>query len=274
MIENRDVLFRSAPPPDCTIRYGDGPDGVVDLWVAAVDAPLIVLWHGGFWRAEYDRLHLRPLANALRDAGFTVATPEYRRTASGRIGWPDTFDDVALVSDRLTDLLAHVGINPRAIVHAGHSAGGHLAVWTSRRHLLRSESSWRAIDTVSIAGVLALAPVTDLAEAFRLDLDGGAVDALMGGGPEAFPERYDCCDPMRIGGHGPLVAILHGDADGRVPIAISRSYAAAGLGILEELPGADHFAVIDPESMAWPFLVRTLRRLLARETRPLGQEEL
>lgn len=262
MVENRDVLSREATPPDATLQYGPDVDSVVDCWIAGIrDAPLVVLWHGGFWRAAYDRMHLRPLANALRDVGFTVATPEYRRTRDGHIGWPDSFDDVARVADRIPDLHASENVTPRVILHAGHSAGGHLAVWAARRHMLPVGSRWHLDKPLPIAGVLALAPVLDLAEAFRRDLDEGAVHALLGGSPEAFPSRYELCDPMRIGGQEPPVAILHGDSDGRVPIDLSRRYAAAGYGTLEEIPGADHFAVIDPESAAWPRVVRTLRRL-------------
>ena len=261
MSENREVLSRPAPPPDRTIRYGDGPDAIADCWIAAdAEAPVVVLWHGGFWRAAFDRTHLRPMANALRDAGFTVVTPEYRRTdVSPGSGWPGTFDDVALASDRLPDLLAAGGIGGARLVHAGHSAGGHLAVWTARRHRLPPASPWRRDPDARIAGVVALAPVLDLGEAFRRDLDSGAVTALLGGGPDDLPDRYEAADPMRLGGDAPPVTILHGDTDGRVPIELSRGYAAAGFGTLEELPGADHFAVIDPESAAWPKVVRALQ---------------
>ncbi|MGB3329723.1 MAG: hypothetical protein WBA46_12260, partial [Thermomicrobiales bacterium] len=75
----------------------------------------------------------------------------------------------------------------------------------------------------------------------------------------AYPARFDATDPMRIGGATPAVAIVHGDADGRVPVALSRRFAARGFGTLEEVAGADHFAVIDPESAAWPAVVRALR---------------
>lgn len=271
MPEQRDVLSRSAPPPDRTVRYGDGPDQIADLWSASPrDAPLVLLWHGGFWRAEYDRIHLRPMANALRDAGFTVVTPEYRRTGCGPgsgmgagEGWPGTFDDVALACDLLPGLLRADGIAFGPIVQMGHSAGGHLAVWAARRHALPKRAPWWHAPDPAVRGVVALAPVLDLAEAYRLDLDDGAVLALLGGGPDECPDRYAMADPMRIGGAEPPVAILHGDDDCRVPISLSRRFAAAGYGSLEELPGADHFAAIDPESAAWPRVVRAVQRFAA-----------
>ena len=71
-------------------------------------------------------------------------------------------------------------------VLVGHSAGGHLALYVrGARAPARS------------AGVLALAPVADLAEAYGLDLDAGAVAALLGGGPDEVPDRYAAADPRR-----------------------------------------------------------------------------
>ena len=49
-----------------TLRYGTHPDQVVDLTFPGATArpPLVVLLHGGFWRAAYDRTHLRVVADA------------------------------------------------------------------------------------------------------------------------------------------------------------------------------------------------------------------
>jgi acetyl esterase/lipase len=85
-----------APPPSYTVRYGDGPDHVADVWIPSHDRPVptVLLLHGGFWRHEWDRVHLRPMAAALAASGYVVATPEYRRTGAPGGGWPGTFDDV------------------------------------------------------------------------------------------------------------------------------------------------------------------------------------
>ncbi|MDQ3629317.1 MAG: alpha/beta hydrolase, partial [Actinomycetota bacterium] len=104
------VLTRAADGPDVVLRHGDHPDHVVDVHLptqpldARTPAPLVVVLHGGFWRMEHDRRHTRPLAAALREQGYAVATPEYRRTG-GDGGWPATFDDVARVRELLPALL-------------------------------------------------------------------------------------------------------------------------------------------------------------------------
>ena len=168
----REVLTRSVPPPDHVLHYGPGPDQVADLRLppglgvsavghgmsAAGRAPaLILLLHGGFWRAAFDRSHLGPLAAALAAESFAVCTPEFRRTGQPGGGWPGTFDDVALAVDRLPGLVRTVLPGGAAavggLVLAGHSAGGHLALWAASRHRLPAGSRWRTEATSSFGVV-------------------------------------------------------------------------------------------------------------------------
>jgi acetyl esterase/lipase len=227
--------------------YGAGPDHLVDTWLPAQpeNAPTVIFFHGGFWRSEYDRAHVSPLAEALASAGFVVAVPEYRRTGGGG-GWPATFDDVRAAVTYLSDR--------RPVILAGHSAGGHLALWAAGD---------QPAGRTPVAGVVALAPVTDLAEAYRLDLDGGAVAALLGGGPAERPERYEAADPMRRLPLRVPVVLVHGERDRHVPVSFSQRYAEHGRAAGAEIdlvicPDAEHFAVIDPLSPAWPSVVGAL----------------
>jgi pimeloyl-ACP methyl ester carboxylesterase len=104
----------------------------------------------------------------------------------------------------------------------------------------------------TVAGVVALAAVLDLAEAYRLSLDGDAVALLLGGGPGDVPERYAITDPAVLGTPPVPITLIHGDVDQRVPAGMSRRFSAATGATLIELPGVDHFALIDPSSTAWP----------------------
>ncbi|MFF4048974.1 alpha/beta hydrolase [Streptomyces chartreusis] len=79
----------SHPPvdPDAIASYGDHPDQVIDFYAPrgetapGILVPLVVLLHGGAWRAPYDRRHVTPLADFLARRGFAVANVEYRRGA-------------------------------------------------------------------------------------------------------------------------------------------------------------------------------------------------
>ncbi|HEX6970076.1 MAG TPA: alpha/beta hydrolase [Micromonosporaceae bacterium] len=257
----RSVLTRPACAPDAQVRYGEHPDQIADIRLPATGVteatPLVIVVHGGFWRAEYDRSHTGPLAADLAARGYLVAQLEYRRTGQGG-GWPATFDDVAAGVQALPGLVAATLGRPdlgnRPAVLLGHSAGGHLALWCAAELPER------------VAGVLALAPVADLAEAYRLNLDEDAVAALLGAGPDLVPDRYARADPARRVPLPVRTVIVHGAKDLQVPIEISRRYVdlarTAGSDIsLVELPEAEHFGLIDPESQVWTVVTAALHSL-------------
>jgi acetyl esterase/lipase len=257
-----DVLTRLAPLPDHAIRYGTGPEHVADVRLPAATwrpAPLVIFLHGGFWRAAYDRSHTGPMATALAAAGYAVCVPEFRRTGQAGGGWPGTFEDVAAAVDR-SPALVRKAAGPGVVADepallAGHSAGGHLALWAAGRHLLSPDSGWHT-DTRA-RGVVVLAGVSGLADCYDQGLGNGAAADLMGGGPARFPQRYRVVDPAGLLPLGCPVRLVHGSLDDVVPPAMSRGYAALGRAagddtVVEGLPGASHLDVIDPLSPAWP----------------------
>jgi acetyl esterase/lipase len=260
----RDVLQRPGAPPDAVLRYGPSGRSVVDLRLpvrAAGDPParLVVLLHGGFWRAVYDRGHTRPLADGLAAAGWAVATPEYRRTGEPGGGWPGTFDDVAAALRALPDLVEAVApgvVDVGAPLLLGHSAGGQLALWAAATPSVRPPG---------LAGVVALAPVADLGTAWRLDLDRGAVTALLAGSPAEVPDRYAAVDPVRLPAPPVPVTVLHGTDDEQVPPSLSESYGKATGTRVELLERVEHFGLIDPRSAAWPRVLAALDALRGRE---------
>jgi acetyl esterase/lipase len=256
----REVLGRPAAAPDAVLRYGPLPDHLIDVHLPRSRTParLVILLHGGFWREAFDRRHTRPMACALRDEGYLIATPEFRRTG-GAGGWPATFEDLASVRERLPDLLAQVlpgRVAAGGAVLVGHSAGGQLALWWSLTG--RGEP------------VVALAPVTDLQRAYVDDLGEGAVGALMGGSPAEVPDRYAAADPAVLLHHRPVDAtVLHGTDDRQVPVAHSRGLTGVHL---VELPGVEHFALIDPLSTAWPHVVAAVGRPGGAHGHPLASK--
>ena len=74
---------------------------------------------------------------------------------------------------------------------------------------------------------MALAPVADLRAAYRLDLDGGAVAALLGGGPDEVPERYAAADPMALVPLGARPCWCTASRDVQVPVELSRRFVEA-----------------------------------------------
>jgi acetyl esterase/lipase len=238
------VTTRISEPPDAVVRYAPHDDGLLDVHLPpgpTTPRPLVFLVHGGFWRQEYDRRHVRPLANALAEAGCVVAVPEYRRVG-GAGGWPSTADDVEAALASAPGLLEGIGVPTTTTTLVGHSAGGHLALWLANQpgHLL--------------ARVVALAPVGSLRKAAEWGMGAGATVDLLGGTPDQVPEAYDAADPATRMHSRPAcdVVVVHGELDDDVPVQSSRGLKARFDWLdYRELAGVDHMALIDPLSGAW-----------------------
>jgi acetyl esterase/lipase len=244
MVDDDAVLSRTATEPDSVVRWGPGADDVADVRVGAgggrgAGRSLLVMLHGGFWRPAYDRLHVRPMTQALAAAGWTVAAPEYRRVP----GDPGaTTDDVRAALGALPSALA--GAHDGRVVVLGHSAGGHLALWAAS-----------AAPAPGLVGTLALAPVADLAAAGAERLGSGAAEAFLGAGAGQRPDL----DPCRLPAPSSRVVLLHGADDAIVPVRQSQAYADAHPeASLEVVPHTGHFAVIDPVSRAWQHVLAAL----------------
>jgi acetyl esterase/lipase len=259
--EVQSLDFRVA---DQRVPYGSDAGQFIDLWLPRRDksepAPVVVLIHGGCWLAEYDISHVRPLATAIADHGFAVWAIEYRRVGQAGGGWPGTFRDVAAAVDALRTF-RHPRLENHKVVFAGHSAGGHLALWAAGRSRLSSGQELYQENPLAPMGVVGLAAITDLAEYARGDSScQQAAPRLMGGGPEQFPERYAQASPAVLGTDIPVV-LVQGNADGIVPPGQARSLASAKV---VELENAGHFDLIHTGTPAFSGLIEIFTELLAR----------
>jgi acetyl esterase/lipase len=225
-----------------TIRYGDDPSQLVELTrPSGTPRGVVVVVHGGFWKAAYDLSLGRPLAAALVERGWAALNVEYRRVGGGG-GVPQTLDDVRVAIGTLDD----TGLDLGTVVTLGHSAGGHLATWAG--HAVPPVTH-----VVSQAGVL------DLVAADRDGLGGGAVRNFLG--HPAGPADAGV-DPRQQLPLDVPVWCVHATDDDTVPVSQSREYVAAATAAgaraeLVEVAG-DHFVVIDPASEAWARTVEIL----------------
>jgi acetyl esterase/lipase len=233
------------------VRYGSHPSQVAEVFEPeGAQRGVVVLLHGGFWRATYDRHLMDELARDLAARGWVAWNLEYRRLGDGG-GWPQTFEDVeagirtAGASNKVLlapDTVAGQGslasnkvlLAPLAAI--GHSAGGHLALWAAARGVVTH--------AVSQAGV------TDLAEGARLGLSGGVVHELLSA------DAYPLASPAALLPLGVPQLLVHGEDDDTVPVGLSRAYHAAAVAAgdgadLVTLPGVGHYEHLDPSSAAW-----------------------
>ena len=222
-----------------SISYGPHRSQVIDLYQGRAEPPLLVLLHGGFWRAPYGREEFDGIIPSLLSAGYSVANVEYRRVGEEGGGWPGTGSDVLAA----IDLLEREG---RPLILIGFSAGGHLALWASR-------------ERKGLAGVAALAPISDLHEGAALGLGRGAVRDLLGGLPTEFSEEFARANPIERPRVGVPEVVIHGTADEAVPVGMSRRYSTTVGSPLVEVEGEGHLAHLDPGSRSHGVLVEWLR---------------
>ncbi len=232
--------FLSRPP---TFSYGSHRWAQAELWLPRGDGPfrVVVVLHGGYWRARYSKRLMKGACADLARRGFAAWNVEYRRIGRGQGGgWTATFDDVAAAIDHLA-LLDDPRLDLSGGVDAiGHSAGGQLALWAASR----------TDAAVPVRRVVAQAAVCNLSVAGEPAWD------LLGGRPEEVPERYDLADPMRLIPLGVPTLLVHGIDDETVPAKRSHEYfeAARDAGdpveLVAPVPGG-HRLHPDPRTGAW-----------------------
>lgn len=236
--------------------------------------PLVVLIHGGSWKAQWGAGTMRSYAMDLARRGMAVYNVEYRRVGSGG-GWPTTFTDVADALDyvvQVDERFPQITVDDELVV--GHSAGAQLAAWASTRNTLRpneigSEPKFRPTRVVALAGPL------DMTYAATHGND--RIVTVLGGTPTQVPQRYRSVDPIQnIDPTMPVIAI-HGDRDTVVPLSQSQRYISAvdrrgGIGALIIAKGEDHVSIVDARSRAYRHILDVITDASHRSVRQLAAD--
>ncbi len=256
----RSVCQRRRSPP-ITRSYGPERDQVGDLRLPATGDqpfPVVIVLHGGSWREPWERDTAESVAIDLARKGYASWNVEYRRVGPFGGGWPTTCYDVADAIDYVTVLASDWALDLDRVVLAGHSSGGQLACWAVTR---RGDDRGRAPQVLPRL-VVSLAGDLDLLEEDARGVGSDSVREFLGGAASDCPETYREASPMSLLPLRVRQIVAVGNADAHFDlIDDAHRYvdAACDLGDEVELviaKGADHFSLIEPNSMAWHTIVQ------------------
>ena len=266
------IAAMPVPPADHRIAYGNDSlqFGELRLPDGPGAHPVVIVIHGGCWRAEYDVKHVGPLSAALTANGIATWTPEYRRIGNDGGGWPGTFEDVARGADFVRELASRYPLDLKRVVTLGHSAGGHLALWLAARKNLPRASVLYSADPLPVSGVVSLAGITDLrAYSAGAGYCNASAVLLMGGAPDSVSDRYAQASPIELLPLGVPVSLVHGSLDKVVPAEQSREFSSRAAARGDQVrfvnvEGAGHFDLISPDAGAWAEVENAVVDLVGR----------
>lgn len=268
-----DLLTRPRPRATERVRYGSEPSQVADLWLPEGTGPhpVVALIHGGCWTKSVADLSIMDwAADDLRRRGLVVWNIEYRRLGEPGGGYPGTYQDVAAALDRLAVETAARGLARGPYVVAGHSAGGHLALWASARRRLPAASPLFNPHPLPIKAVVDIAGIPNLET--DTETACGAERTAKMAGPERAGGRFADTSPAHLVPLGLPTVVIHGAEDVTVAPPIGTAYAArakaAGDRVTVITPPGGHVEEIAPGTEAWAVVAGEIERLARAKTKP------
>jgi acetyl esterase/lipase len=233
---------------DHIIAYGEAPEQFGELRLPKPPGPhpVVVFIHGGCWLNRYGVDHIAAVSRTLADEGYAVWSPEYRRVGDDGGGWPGTFEDISKSISILGELAGKYTLRLDRVIIAGHSAGGHLALW------LAAQKG----DSLPLRGVISLAGISDLLAYEALANEcASSLPKLLGGTSLEEPDRWAQVDPLRLLPLPVPSVFIHGELDDIVPLAQSECMG----GTLHVVKGGGHFDMLSPHSEAFKIMCQALK---------------
>jgi len=242
--ERRSTEMRERYSDHLDLRYGPRQRNRIDFLKAGENGPTLVFIHGGYWQHRAKEIFALfaagPMAHGINVAliGYTLA-PEA------------TLDEIVAEIHRALDFLGEqlpaLGGDARRIVASGWSAGGHLTAMALSHPQVKAG--------IGISGIYDLEPIRHSYLNVKLGLD------------EAMSRRNS--PVMQAGGAMKPLALVVGGAE--LPLLrkqtadFARHRAKFGLPVTyEEVPGADHFTIMNQMVSPTGRITTLIRQLFER----------
>jgi acetyl esterase/lipase len=262
--------------PDHRIAYGTEPSHYGELRIPAGRGPhpLVVLIHGGCFKAAFATAKaFGAMADALKADGIASWNIEYRRLGEPGSGWPGTYLDVGHGVDHVRAISNEYHLDLARVAVVGHSAGGHLAMWTAARSRLNKSSELYVGDPLSVRGVMNLAGPVDMTAnipGYEALCGDPVVTSLLGGTPADVPEHYAQASAIKLLPLAIPQVFVVGSHEEFVPLPLVDAYVAGASAAGDHvqrilIPGAGHFEIASPRAFTWPQVKSAIVALLDGE---------
>ncbi len=226
---SRAVLARRAPDV-ADHAYGDHPREILDVFHAENARGALVFVHGGYWRS-FTKSETAFLVEGFLGQGVSVVLVNYPLAPEVTVG--RIAESVRNAFAAAYRLLSEA--ERRAVVVAGHSAGGHLAV-----DLMTVDWAARGLPAEPMRLVLPISGLFDLAPLLRTSMN-----AQIGLTPETAAAWSLITARPRV--EARLVAAVGGDEPAefhRQSEVLAAAWSALGPRVIA-VPGTNHFTVLD-----------------------------
>jgi arylformamidase len=225
------------------LPYGPRERNRIDFLKAAPDAPTLLFIHGGYWQMRAKEFFTMFAAGSMAH-GINVALIGY--TLAPEATLDQIVDEIHAGIDYLAGRLPELGANADRLVASGWSAGGHLtAMAMLNRHIKGG---------VAISGIYDLEPIRHSYLNVKLGLD------------EAMAKRNS---PMLLTHGVKPMALVVGSAE--LPLLRKQTAdfashrAQHGLPVIyEEIPGANHFTIMDEMASPSGRITTMIRQVVER----------
>jgi len=234
----QDIVYTKAGGSDLKLDLARPADG-------AGLAPVVVVIHGGAWRAG-NKSDVRPISSEFARHGYVAVAPQYRFCPQDP--FPAQVHDVKAAVRWIKSNAKKYRIDPERVGAIGFSAGGHLALMlglTGPNDGLEGDVSAGSPDSRVKAVVNYFGP-TDLAAQDIPDVSKPLVKDFLGGSPQQKPDMAAKASPLTfVSKDDAPVLTFQGTKDPLVPytqaIKLAEAMNAAGVpGRVELLVGAQH----------------------------------
>lgn len=209
---------------DVIYKEIDGIALALDVYYNKADSspnPLILIIHGGYWKAgDKGRFYTQRAAEFV-GLGYTVASINYRLSTTHK--YPANIEDLRDGILFLSENSERFKIDPTQIVTYGISAGGHLAAFMALA--ANSDRDYtKGLNPSSFRGAISLYGIHDLS--LTIQREHPFTELYIGTSFDRDSSNYlDASTVSHVDRNDPPVLLIHGSIDGSVSVKNSDNLA-------------------------------------------------